>query len=841
MGAGVFGDLVPWSDMPDVANGLMKTKDDGLMCTYEMVPYDFGCLSEAEQGAISRRINNTLKRLNTDEWGVWSHSRRVPSVHGAIPTWDHAEAALLDEEHRARLAAAPGLWTTVIRLTFWRRPPSTSQKLIRSLFFAEDPSLRAGASPFQVTFEADVSRTVAVLSSGCVRLDRLNGDALLTYLKPFVSIYEHEVKTPDVPVNLAYFLTRDCDFWHGTKPWIGTQEEPHQIRTIGISDDIPDELWAAMLKNLDRVPFAFDWVTRWLPMNREKADSLSTKKQINWRSKKTSFLAAFHERVTGQQTEVKNTYMEKQGDDAAAAQEELLSDESSLGAMSMVWMVRRRDAAVAERDILTLRTMIQQQGCICVDEDLAATEAYRACLPGNVTPYVRRHTLKSMNLAHLGPWHRPWGGVVRNEHLKGPALVQVVTEGCMPFGLDPYVGDLGHTLTIGPSGSGKSTLSAFMDYVQWMKYPGSQVIAWDVGGSWRCVTLFLRGVYYDLGSGQSPIQVLHEVDRDAEVPWIHDWLLARCHEKHVTITAKVDRVIRGILRKLREQRDLPRRMQSLLTLLDLQMTHTDERSNSKIDAEGKSRRDDRLDNLVDVIGDIRGALEVWTEGGKYGHLVDAPQDRLDWARVNTFEIRGLLDLPAAYPGVLEVIRHRSQKRMDGRPTRHPHGEAWEYVSNPAHLETLRVDIPNYRRDNVSLNLGTQAIEQLAGNPVTSLLMASCQTRLFLPNAQALSSFVQPGYEAMELHEEEIRVNIAGGIPKREAYFVRPDGRRLIDIELGPLATLVCGSNSKEAHAKMDVILEKSGPDAFPYEWLMAHGFHDAAARLLPSATMAADD
>jgi type IV secretory pathway VirB4 component len=275
-------------------------------------------------------------------------------------------------------------------------------------------------------------------------------------------------------------------------------------------------------------------------------------------------------------------------------------------------------------------------------------------------------------------------------------------------------------------------------------------------------------------------------------------------------------------------------------MLDDHLRFADERSNAKIDAQGMSRRDARIDALVQLILAVRSAIADWTKGGKYGHLVDAPVDEMSWRMINTFELRSLPDLPRAYSGVLALIQHRMEAQMDGRPTRLLFGEAWEYFSNPEHLEALRTSMPNWRRDNASANFSTQAIEQLTGNPLTSLLMSSCQTRLFLPNPQALSGFVRPGYEAMELQDEEIRHNIVMATPKCEAYMVRPDGRRLIDVHLGSMARLVCGSNSKEAHALLDDLLAQHGAEAFPYEFLRVHGFHEQAQRLLP-ALVAADD
>src|SRR4030095_1411357 len=100
------------------------------------------------------------------------------------------------------------------------------------------------------------------------------------------------------------------------------------------------------------------------------------------------------------------------------------------------------------------------------------------------------------------PLSSVWAGPERNEHLGGPPLLIAKTDGATPFRLSLHVGDVGHTLVVGPTGAGKSVLLALMA-LQFRRYPGSQVFAFDFGGSIRAAALAMGGDWHDLGGALS--------------------------------------------------------------------------------------------------------------------------------------------------------------------------------------------------------------------------------------------------------------------------------------------------------------------------------------------------
>ncbi|TIV05719.1 MAG: conjugal transfer protein TrbE, partial [Mesorhizobium sp.] len=117
----------------------------------------------------------------------------------------------------------------------------------------------------------------------------------------------------------------------------------------------------------------------------------------------------------------------------------------------------------------------------------------------------------------------------RDEHFGAPPLLYGKTEGSTPFRFSIHVGDVGHTLVVGPTGAGKSVLLALMA-LQFRRYEGAQVFAFDFGGSIRAAAIAMGGDWHDLGGGLTEgsadsvaLQPLSRIDEAAERAWAADW------------------------------------------------------------------------------------------------------------------------------------------------------------------------------------------------------------------------------------------------------------------------------------------------------------------------------
>ncbi|CAN0484961.1 unnamed protein product, partial [Scytosiphon promiscuus] len=229
-----------------------------------------------------------------------------------------------------------------------------------------------------------------------------------------------------------------------------------------------------------------------------------------------------------------------------------------------------------------------------------------------------------------------------------PPLFYAETEGSTPFRFSPHVGDVGHTLVVGPTGSGKSVLLALMA-LQFRRYAGAQIFAFDFGGSIRCATVACGGDWQDLAGALSDdeaavqLQPLRNIDDIGERAWAQDWLSGLIAREGVTIDPVARDHLWSALTSLASAPVAERTLTGLSVLL--QST------------------------------ELKQALTPFCLGGPFGRLLDAETEELGTADFQAFETEGLIG-SAATPAVLAYLFHRIEDRLDGRPSLIIVDEGW---------------------------------------------------------------------------------------------------------------------------------------------------------------------
>ena len=104
---------------------------------------------------------------------------------------------------------------------------------------------------------------------------------------------------------------------------------------------------------------------------------------------------------------------------------------------------------------------------------------------------------------------------------------------------------------------------------------------------------------------------------------------------------------------------------------------------------------------------------------------------------------------------------------------------------------------------------------------------SCPTRILVPNEEANKPGTEqtPGprdfYTLLGLNETEIEI-VQGAIKKRHYYYMSPEGRRLFDLALGPIALSFVAVSSKADVAHVRALGIEYG-DRWPFHWLEERG------------------
>jgi type IV secretion system protein VirB4 len=226
-------------------------------------------------------------------------------------------------------------------------------------------------------------------------------------------------------------------------------------------------------------------------------------------------------------------------------------------------------------------------------------------------------------------------------------------------------------------------------------------------------------------------------------------------------------------------------------------------------------------------------LRPYTVLGHYGQLLDANRDDLEESQFQVFELKHLfgLDDKIAVPVLLYLFR-RIEQRLDGSPALILIDEAWMALMHSLFGAQVNQWLLQLRKANAAVVLATQSPAQLEQLPHRHTITDSCITRIYLPNADAITPGQAPLYRDLGLNDRQI-ATIARAVPKRHYYFTSPRGSRLFELGLGPLALSVlatpAGSTIDATKREIEGLMQKHGP-AWPGAWLDGQGLREWGER-----------
>jgi type IV secretion system protein TrbE len=344
-------------------------------------------------------------------------------------------------------------------------------------------------------------------------------------------------------------------------------------------------------------------------------------------------------------------------------------------------------AIIADSKLRLVEKIIQGRDFTCMAERTNALEAWMGSLPGQLYANVRAFPVSTLNLAHIMPLSAIWAGPLRNDHLDGPPLFIAKTQGSTPFRFSTHVGDVGHSLVIGPTGAGKSVLLALIA-LQFRRYQGAQVFAFDFGGSIRAAALAMGGDWHDLGGALSDaaaepvaLQPLAGIDAPDERIWALDWLAGLLAREGVAIDPQAKDHLWSALASLASAPVAERTLTGLAVLLQDQT--------------------------------LKQALMPFCLGGPWGRLLDAEGERLGNGKVQAFETEGLVGTAAA-PAVLAYLFHRIERRLDGSPTLIIVDEGWLALDDATFGAQLKEWLKTLRKKNACVIFATQSLSDIDG-------------------------------------------------------------------------------------------------------------------------------
>lgn len=791
----LLADFLPWAAL--VSDGVILNKDGSFQRTVSFRGPDLDSATPSELVSVTARLNAALRRLGSG-WAVFVEAQRVPSARYPASNFPDPVSALVDQERRAQFEEEGAHFESRYYLTVAWLPPADATR--RAERFLYEGSEREAASwrEHLADFIGRSDRVLDLLDGFLPEADWLEDNDTLAYLHSTISSRRHGIAVPDTPMHLDALLA-DEPLSGGLAPMLGNRH----LRILTING-LPNATEPGILDDLNRLGFPYRWSSRALMLDKTDAAKLLARIRRQWFAKRKSVAAILKEVLTNEASTLLDNDASNKAADADEALQVLGADSAGWAYVTTTIVVSDLDARVAEARLQAVEKVIQGRDFACVTESLNAVEAWLGSLPGQAYANVRQPPISTLNLAHMVPVSAVWAGPERNAHLDGAPLFHASTDGSTPFRFSTHVGDVGHTLVVGPTGAGKSVLLAFMA-LQFRRYEGAQIFAFDFGGSIRAAALAMGGDWHDLGKGIAQeaegaptLQPLARCDEPAERAWAAEWLAAIFAREGVTVDPTVKDHLWSALASLASA-PLGERTLTGLTIL--------------------------LQSLA-----LKQALQPYTLAGPGGRLLDGDAEWLGTASVQAFETEGLIGAAAA-PAVLAYLFHRIADRLTGAPTLILIDEGWLALDDESFGRQLREWLKTLRKKNASVVFATQSLADIAGSAIAPAIIESCPTRLFLANERALEPSIAAVYRSFGLNDRQLEI-LARATPKRDYYCQSRRGNRLFELGLGEVALAFTAASAKSDQAAIDRLVATHPREAFASAWLLHRGL-GWAAELLP--------
>jgi len=777
-----LADFLPWAAL--AGDGVVLNKDGSFQRTARFRGPDLDSAVPAELVAVAGRLNNAFRRLGSG-WAIFVEAQRHAAATYPTSRFADAASALVDAERKAGFEEAGTHFESSYFLTFLYLPPAEDAARAESWLYEGREQSGVDAHEILHGFVDRTDRVIQLIDGFMPECAWLDDAETLTYLHGCISTKRHRVRVPETPIYLDALLA-DQPLTGGLEPRLGNSH----LRILTIVG-FPTATTPGLLDELNRLAFPYRWSTRAVMLDKTDATKLLVKIRRQWFAKRKSIASILKEIMTNEASALVDTDASNKAADADLALQELGADYAGQAYVTATVTVWDNDPRIADEKLRLVEKVIQGRDFTAMAESINAVDAWLGSLPGHVYANVRQPPISTLNLAHMIPLSAVWAGPERDEHFAAPPLLFGKTEGSTPFRFSLHVGDVGHTLIVGPTGAGKSVLLALMA-LQFRRYPGAQVFAFDFGGSIRAAALAMGGEWHDLGGGLSedaddsvslqPLAGIHDVPERA---WAADWIVSILTREGVGITPEVKEYIWTALTSLASAPVNERTITGLAVLLQ---------SN-----------------------DLKQALRPYCVGGPYGRLLDAEAEHLGAASVQAFETEGLIGTGAA-PAVLSYLFHRIEDRLDGSPTMLIIDEGWLALDDDGFAGQLREWLKTLRKKNASVVFATQSLSDIDGSSIAPAIIESCQTRLLLPNERAIEPQITAIYRRFGLNDRQIEI-LARATPKRDYYCQSRRGNRLFELGLSDVALALCAASSKTDQTDIQRLVAEHGREGFLAAWL----------------------
>ena len=796
---------IPWIAMID--EGVILNKNGTFQKTLKFRGYDLDSATIYELQNSNGRLNNVLTRLEGN-WTMHIEARRVHSKEYESTEIENFALKLIDDERKNKFQSGTYFESEYYLTLTYLTSVDTEKKLKN--FFIEEEKTAENIDKSLENFKKEFKEIKGLFKDLFLEVQELSKEETYEYLHSCISIKNHKIIVPEVPMYISNYLC-DSDMVGGLKPKLGNKH----MRCISLQG-FPNFTVPCMFDELNRLGFEYRWVTRFMFLSKQEALSKLEKKWKATFSGRISMLKRVMMELTGDKepTKIDEHALEK-ADEINTQLNLTRADILAQGFYCCAIVVYGDTSEEVDDRALEIEKTINKLGFITINETVNCVETFLGAIPGNIYNNVRTPILNTVSLCHLLPTSSVWAGDKWNKELNMPPLVYTQTKGSTAFRFNLHVGDIAHTCIIGPTGAGKSTALGLIN-AQYKKYPNSQVFIFDKGGSARILTYAVGGTFFDLGVDNLTFQPLRGIGILKDNLEEEERKMKSSKEKNGGIFSELDK--QKILNKEKERayRELEWANEWVLEIFIQENIELNQVQKTKIwqalellaTSEEKFRT---ISNLRTSLNDreLKDTLEKYTIKGALGRYFDSDEENFTFSDWQVFEMEKIMNVKSAVTPLLSYLFHKVEEKLTGPPSLIVLDECWLFFDNEQFAGKIREWLKVLRKKNTGVIFATQELGDIMNSKLFTTILDACLTKIFLPNANAMSDNYSVIYRKFGLNGKEIEI-ISESTPKKEYYYKSPKGSRLFELVLGENTLKLVGANDPEIQKEAKELYELVG-------------------------------
>ena len=796
---------IPWIAMID--EGVILNKNGTFQKTLKFRGYDLDSATIYELQNSNGRLNNILARFEGN-WTMHIEARRVHSKEYESTEIENFALKLIDDERKNKFQSGTYFESEYYLTLTYLTPVDTEKKLKN--FFIEEEKTAENIDKSLENFKKEFKEIKGLFKDLFLEVQELSKEETYEYLHSCVSIKNHKIIVPEVPMYISNYLC-DSDMVGGLKPKLGNKH----MRCISLQG-FPNFTVPCMFDELNRLGFEYRWVTRFMFLSKQEALSKLEKKWKATFSGRISMLKRVMMELTGDKepTKIDEDALEK-ADEINTQLNLTRADILAQGFYCCAIVVYGDTSEEVDDRALEIEKTINKLGFITINETVNCVETFLGAIPGNIYNNIRTPILNTVSLCHLLPTSSVWAGDKWNKELNMPPLVYTQTKGSTAFRFNLHVGDIAHTCIIGPTGAGKSTALGLIN-AQYKKYPNSQVFIFDKGGSARILTYAVGGTFFDLGVDNLTFQPLRGIGILKDNLEEEERKMKSSKEKNGGIFSELDK--QKILNKEKERayRELEWANEWVLEIFIQENIELNQVQKTKIwqalellaTSEEKFRT---ISNLRTSLNDreLKDTLEKYTIKGALGRYFDSDEENFTFSDWQVFEMEKIMNVKSAVTPLLSYLFHKVEEKLTGPPSLIVLDECWLFFDNEQFAGKIREWLKVLRKKNTGVIFATQELGDIMNSKLFTTILDACLTKIFLPNANAMSDNYSVIYRKFGLNGKEIEI-ISESTPKKEYYYKSPKGSRLFELALGENTLKLVGANDPEIQKEAKELYELVG-------------------------------